>query len=174
MERKGTHGTCRSRARRIDAGGFRSSQGRAGTGVYLWAGRYSRALAIGWYNYCYEKGTFATDTDAHGMVIYCSVEAEETAIFNLEDPDFVESIEALARFRNITNQSPIADVAALWDGYVKAIERRENTTYVILEKRLAAPPSRYCDYPVTVLGQPYCFIVRAPDRIRVERKEEIR
>ena len=86
----------------------------------------------------------------------------------------MQSIEALARYKNITNRSSTTDIAALWDGYVKMIERKEGTTYVLLEKRLAAPPSPYCDYPFIALGQPYCFIVRAPDRIRVEKREEIR
>ena len=172
IEKKGSHATSKSRYGTIKANGFQKSRGRAGKGVYFWAdSHYCRKLAVGWYAQSLADGQYRNDEDPSGVVLFATLSTEETCFLDLENQTLKDQIAVLAERQRLGSRPSNHDIAALYDLFIKRIEKARNIVYNVLAIRVAPP--RDLDYPIAVVGAPLCYIARITDCITIYAVEEI-
>jgi hypothetical protein len=172
LVKNGTHGTSAINAKVIREKGFLVRSGRAGRGVYFWAeSAYNRQLAIAWFQQCRAEGRYGAQKE--GAVIYAALKADEEEILNLEAPDIANRVSVAIHLRG-TRYWTDPKVAALWDGFIKEMEKNVGRVFRVIVARLAPPSDRFCSYPMRLLGAPFCYIVRILDSICEIKVEEIR
>ncbi len=165
----GTHGTTVARVQKIQNNGFIPQEGRRGTGVYFWAeSRYSRGLAIAWWEYCLDRNYFKGDNDTRCSVIYAEIKVEKDDCLNIERHDFKKRVSELASKRHIKKR----DYSALYDLFIKTMEEGKGKKISVLESCVSPPQRRFCPfYPEELLGNPSCFIVRTKGCINIVKIE---
>ena len=173
--KKGSHGTSETRAATICTGGFIVGSGRAGTGVYFWAeSPYWTELAAGWYRFALSRRQYDKEARRAGVIIFVEITVDETEVFYCENAVVASLIASLFRRMGLNREASDEDMARLWDGFIKEMERKQGVTYKVLEKRLAPPPREFCDYPIQRLDAPFAYMVRFPECVHVFRTERIK
>lgn len=178
IEKKGTHGTSLPIAEKIQEEGFKLSSGRGGKGVYFWRkSKYSKELAIGWYQFRCSCEKYETDNNT-GAVIYVKMITAEDEVLNLENADIKDKITQILDELDLLPHPTDDEIAAVHDLFVEEIEKSLGKKIKILELRVGVPTSAgkffYHFYDMRALGAPICYISRDPDIIDIEKVEEIR
>ena len=176
--KKGTHGTCLSRAEEIKKNGFKSSgKGRGGPGVYFWRGHDERAkiLAIGWYKHRLCELYYDTEKKQGLSVIYVLLKHENNEFLDLEKPTMKDKVEKLRISAGISNIPNNSEIALLWNRLVISIEKKIGQKFKILALRCTTPPKEYVpNYPLNLLGLPICYIVRDSAIIEIVEEKDIK
>ncbi len=116
------------------------TKGRGGTGVYFWAeGRYWKKLAIGWYKQSLAEGQYRRDKDNTGVIVYVILRVDESQYLDLEDPTLKDAIGELADAQRLAANPSKQQVAALFDIFIKEMEKEQEKTYNLLSIRVAPP-----------------------------------
>lgn len=176
VELQGAHGTCRSRATKIEEEGFACSpKGRAGKGVYFWeygsAKADARDLAVAWWRAARRQNTYRGESNDACSVIYAKATVKEVEILNLENLRLKESIAKLiSSFLGDPRDEEL--VSATYAVFISELELENSVVYKVMQACLP-PPSKHPYSRGKYLGHPRCLIVRHPGCLAILAHEEI-
>ncbi len=173
MELTGTHGTSVALKAEIASRGFVPTRhGRGGPGVYVWrSGRLAEQLARKWYEQRLAEGAYGTGPGSKGIIVHVHIRLDDDEYLNLESPDVKDEIVGIALQQGLDTRDS-SKLSALYDAYVKSLEKATEKFIVVLELRVAWPKS-WRDYPVEVAGAPVTYVIRSAERAQPVRYEPI-
>lgn len=166
VTRQGVHGTTSTAADSIYKNGFHiSKEGRAGKGVYFWhVNIYVEMMAAGWVR------SRPGHTGEKISLIYSELTCEEREILDMENQVLLDQLATSAVRRGITGRAKASDVHSLYESYVASLEKKLGTTFRMVQKKLAPPPSVSENYPKIGIGEPLAYIVRDVSIIKIGRR----
>jgi hypothetical protein len=157
----------------VRAEGFQIENGRlnrVGPGAYFWKrSPYSSYLAKNWHSFSLKRGAYTGQSDLLCEVIGCRFDVEEGDILDFESSPNREIFEAAYYSEHHFKTLKGKELNTFFEVLVQKIEARlavriPGFTFKVLIKRLAPPP---CDYPISVLGAPTCYIARDVSCMRI-------
>jgi len=162
----GTHGTTIARTEKISREGFKGRIGRRGTGVYFWCDSYhAKDLAESWWRYSNDRGRYIGDNNTNFALIIGFFEVNDDEYLNIETHELKNQIAIIIANKKIPNR--LEYLAATYDLFINRLEAQNNQKYQIIEMRVSPPQMKYCEYyPILILGDPYCYLVRDTDCIK--------
>lgn len=164
----GTHGTTVAKAEKIEEKGFELKPGRRGTGAYFWRqGKYSRLLAIAWWDQSKKKGLYSGDHNIRCAILHAEFNIKENQylFLSVERKEKVAQI-AISKSIDIKNKKRISD---LFDMVIREWEKEKKTTFKVIESAVSPPNSEYCrkKFPKIIVGDPHCYLARTNDCIGI-------
>lgn len=166
VEVQGTHGTCASRARSIQAQGFQLNEGRQGVGAYFWReNRFSRELATGWFKNARNLGEYNQETDRRCAVVTAIIIVQSDEWLDLNDPETTDNL--LALFQDKGYQDNIY-TSKLIEEYIDIVEDILENKIKLIQTRVMAPKLAR-QWPWQSFGRPFCYIARDSSCITITR-----
>lgn len=181
--RKGTHGTCRSRANEIIANGFSSSSaGRRGSGVYMWGYTNDKLkpqvseLACAWWNYSHKQGNYSKDSDKRCAIVDSTLHLEDDFVLDMEIQAIREKfiIYSETFLEGIESYTP-KEISEVYDAFVDDLEQKLGYAFQMVHVKVQRPVKwSYKLLPdQDIAGQPSCYVVKDLTCIAVDGVEEI-
>lgn len=177
--RKGTHGTCASRAESITQNGFNlPSSGLRGTGIYFW-GYTNKALkgrtadlALSWHAISLKRGCYSKDRDKSAAVIFASIHVEGNALLDLESDLIRDRFETFVLTIGQTNPQLGIDtpdsISDTYDMFIDMIERKTGDPFKVIHVRVQSPNKYKSNLGKDYTGNPSCYVVKDQQAIEVE------
>ncbi len=168
---EGSHGTCISRAKAIQNQGFQYRSGRVGGGAYFWCQeKYNKLLALAWYKQQLAGKIYKNDDDPLPAIVFADLHCNDSELLDLEkDRDLKFRIDQLADDFSIDKNNK-EDLAAVHDLFIECLESEREIKCSILLVKVAMPRGlSKNDYPIVILGAPFCAVVRNLQCIRILR-----
>lgn len=167
MKLFGTHGTSEENARRIHNSQFFSRQGRGGTGIYFWRrNEYSVVLSKGWYDFYLKKHKYDKTVLNNFAYINAKIDVHEDNFLDFESVELKDKIASVAFSRKLDRKISEEEIAALYDYFIKRLEKELDTKFYVWQLRVNAPYTAN-DYPLNILGNPICYVVNNNDIITI-------
>lgn len=162
LELQGTHGTTKTRARRIiETKNPEPSQvGHLGSGFYLWRhDRFAYALAIGWCRQQKARGEYRNDPDPECTALVATLSVSKDEIVDLDDYEYRDLLsEFLADLGDIKDDIKRSD---FFDSFVYFLEKLYGMNITLVQGRTIPPKGKHCpEYPRLVLDNPIVFVVK--------------
>lgn len=177
--RKGTHGTCASRAESIVQNGFSlSSVGLRGTGIYFWG--YSDMslkakaanLALCWHAFAQKRGDYSKDTDQSAAVIFAVIHVEGDELLDLESDLIRDKFEAFVL--SISEKHPdlgtdtAESISKTYDVFIDLLEKKMGAPFKAIHVRVQPPKTYKGGLSKNYTGNPSCYVVKDQQVIDVE------
>lgn len=168
---EGTHGTTVSRALSIEANGFKTCEGRLGTGAYFWSGSpYAEYLAKSWWDFDKYRKKYWKDENKKCAIIWAHFIVEEDRFLDLDDKEIKNSLAELCLRKGIGFSVRDRELAATIMRFVSGIEEKLGIKFKIMESTISTAPKEFVTkYPLSVLGSPSCYIVLDTTCIKIIR-----
>ncbi|QVW35923.1 hypothetical protein KIP69_03475 [Geobacter sulfurreducens] len=164
MELRGTHGTTRSRAEKIQELGFRASPGIKGTGVYFWRDNaLSGDLARDWYRYYLKKELYAKDSNKQCAVIFGLIACDETNFVNLDDSEIKDDILWLIKNKGLEGDRK----GKIYDEYLDMLSRELGNSIKVSQVSVPVP-KEFRNFPSFLYMMADCYVVKDVDCVQVE------
>jgi len=164
VEFRGTHGTCASRARRIEAQGFQLRTGRQGAGAYFWReNRLSRTLAIAWFRNARNLREYEHEPDTRCAIISAIIVVGEDEWLDLCDPEAIDQILCLFVDKGFTDN---VDASKLFEEYIDLVEHGLGVKFKVIRTQVISP-NLAKDWPRQSIGRPFCYVVRDSSSITI-------
>jgi hypothetical protein len=168
VEFRGTHGTCASRAKRIQAHGFQLGTGRQGTGAYFWReNRFSRALAIAWFRNARNLRSYDHEADTRCAVISAIIVVGEEEWLDLCDPEAIDNILCLFVDKGFVDD---VDASKLFEEYIELVEHGLGIKFKLIQTQ-AISPNLAKEWPRQSIGRPFCYVVKDSSCITITNVE---
>jgi hypothetical protein len=119
-------------------------------------------LSRGWHAYKRSTGGYEEETEKGYCGLKCSMTLFENEYLDLDSPMFRDSI-LTTYVRTFPGRARVdtAAMSGFYDAFIKDVEKSMKTTFKVIAKRLAPPPSEHCPgYPYLVAGDPPCYVAR--------------
>jgi hypothetical protein len=165
---EGIHSTSGTRCTLIKKEGWRTGDGRVGTGVYFWKkGTYWDNLARGWHAQMNSEHRFDGESKPGYCGLKCALQVDENDYLNLDQEMVQEEIAKAWHLRHGMKREDLETMCGFYNGFLTDLEAKMKTTFRIIERRVAPPKPDFCSYPRKVVGDPGCYIVRDPSCISI-------
>jgi len=167
---KGTHGTTRSRIKKINIEGFKLSGGLVGKGIYFWSdGPYAHDLAVAWWEFNCSRNSYKVDEDITCTVILAFFLIEDHEFLDLEQKVIKDELASIAKKRNLNiyDKRGASSVRAL---FIDRLEKRLSVKFKVIETSVTLPGKKFSNfYPLMLIGSPHCYIVLDTNCIQIEK-----
>lgn len=180
--RKGTHGTCRTRANNILAVGFSASAvGKRGSGAYLWGYTHDdlkpkvSELACAWWHFAQKQGSYSKEKDKNCAVVHVTLCLVDDDVLDMENQQIREKFELYNQtVRDKLKGSSEEQLSQVYDMFVTDLEGVLRKNFKMVHVKVQRPLKwRYkLLSDMDISGQPSCYVVKDLTSIVVDDVEE--
>lgn len=181
--RKGTHGTCRTRAQNIFNVGFSGlAAGKRGSGVYFWGYNHDELepqvceLASAWWNYSLKQGRYSKEANPKCAVINVSLHLSDEEVLDMEgqiirEKFIIYSQKVLAKLQDVSDEL----VSQVYDMFVASLESVLGQSFKMVHVKVQRPTKwKYALQPQNdISGQPSCYVVKELTCISIDGVKEL-
>lgn len=179
----GTHGTCVTHAENIKKTGCwnPTHQGRAGSGVYLWAHsnsssslRIARGLAISWWQHALKMKRYEDAPNKNGAIIYAAVAVPAEAFFDSTDMKFQDALIEALETANPDEAFEPDNICKVTEYLILELEKINGKKFDVIQARV--PPPHKADFKEKIIiGNPFCYIIRnTVNTVQCKKLEELK
>lgn len=186
---RGSHGTCKSRAIKIQADGqFKlpsaaKPPGKLGRGVYFWSyeeedgENYGKRQATCWYEFCLKDGWYRRDSDRSKAVFLVEIDDNSTLLDfkdgRVENRYFEHYRKAIEKLdRELDRKVDQNQINNIMDRFILGLEKKLETEFGVV-RGITNMPGKYlkANDPIKSSISLTCLAVRDVDLIRIDNVE---